>query len=1010
MANIRQDNAQLIITIDAKESAEYQKTLQATAKGVQDIKKLEAGTQEYNKVLNEQAAISRKLAQTDFNKLSLKQLQDRRTQLVQLQRTLPAVTFAEAGFEKELRTVNTALAENAQRTRAVNNVMRESTSGVKNFLAAYVGFSALQNIGQNLFEQIKRVDALNKSYEKIIPNTEDLARANEFLSRMSENYGLQISDLREQYLKYTASASASTLALEDQELVFESVAKASSVLGLSTETQGRAFTALQQIMSKGKVSAEELKGQLGDALPGAVTIMAKALGVGVGELSKMLEQGEVLADEALPKFARELQKAYNVENVDKIENITSAQNRFKNAITEVATELSGSLNNAITGFFNILTKIAGGALAFVKILAAIPQFVRENDVAIKSLVLGLVIFNSQMILAAANSLRLAAVEKGRAIITAAVTTAQNLLNAAMTANPIGLVIKAIGLLVIGFGVLYSKSQTVRAGIAGLGAVATEIFTIVKEAVGSFIDGFKQLKEGNFSEALSSFGSAIVKGNPVGIAFTQGKRLKDAFNKGFNDKIEAEKTKKEAEKQAKDLVDGLGKIKAATPKDPKDNKSTKTKTEKPKDSIGLFDFDVYDPSVAQAALDFRLKQMEEAAKREQSILEESYLQGKLTQEQYELERLRITQSGLATRIELLDTYGQQESDKRRELNIELLKIEDEIIRERAAQIGDLESAQLSQLESEFAQRLISEEEYNLSRLRIQLNFYDEQLRMLEDAGLTETDVYDKISSEKLKIQGEYNDKLVENERRTQALKAEIQREGLSVLSDLFSLGAELLGKDEKARKKHGEAIKKFETASIIINSIAEIAENYKQSAKLGPIIGPILGTIRAIATTVRAGIAISKVNAQQFFRGGKIRTVSGELIDMQPNIPAQAGGDNVLIAAKPGEVVLNKDQQNALGGPEVFKSIGVPGFNTGGVILPRTIPNISPNVISGRAASSGESRIDQLMMAVETMVAAVAGVPAAISNMDIKTHVVYNDFEKAQNTINEIKRLSSYGSN
>ena len=103
MANIRQDQAQLIITIDAKESAEYQKTLQNTAKGVQDIKKLTAGTDEYNKVLNEQAEISRKLASSDFSKLSGKQLSDRRSQLIQLQRTLPQVTFAEAGFERELQ-------------------------------------------------------------------------------------------------------------------------------------------------------------------------------------------------------------------------------------------------------------------------------------------------------------------------------------------------------------------------------------------------------------------------------------------------------------------------------------------------------------------------------------------------------------------------------------------------------------------------------------------------------------------------------------------------------------------------------------------------------------------------------------------------------------------------------------------------------------------------------------------------------------------------------------------
>ena len=69
-------------------------------------------------------------------------------------------------------------------------------------------------------------------------------------------------------------------------------------MGLSVENQERAFLALNQMMSKGTVQAEELRGQLGEALPGAFGIMAKAVGVTEKELQNMMKAGEVLADES----------------------------------------------------------------------------------------------------------------------------------------------------------------------------------------------------------------------------------------------------------------------------------------------------------------------------------------------------------------------------------------------------------------------------------------------------------------------------------------------------------------------------------------------------------------------------------------------------------------------------------------------------------------------------------------------------------------------------------------
>jgi tape measure domain-containing protein len=1010
MANIRQDQAQLIITIDAKESAAYQKVLQNTAKGVQDIKKLTAGTEEYNKVLNEQAEISRKLASSDYSKLGGKQLSDRRAQLIQLQRILPQVTFAEAGFERELRQVNTALATNAQRTRAVNSVMRSGSIGVKGFLAAFIGIGALQAFGVELFNQIKKINSLNAAYKLLIPETDKRARADAFLTRLANDYGLELTKLRDEYIKYNASAKASNLTLKDQELVFESVAKAGAVLGLSTETQGRAFTALQQIMSKGKVSAEELKGQLGDALPGAVTIMAKALGVGTGQLQKMLEAGEVMADDALPKFARELQKAYGVDQVKTIENLASAQNRAANSYTQLVTVIGDKVGPLFTRLF------AGIA----NTTTALKEFISPTKTAAEQTKLLQNEFNSEI----GVLKRLAPEAEGRKEIIDQlnikykdylpnlikesdsiddITRAQKLANDAFQQKILLLVLeenlekvkeKRLRAERLRSGAAVSRARTEQANedLGNIGATPAQLEAqknINKKFIDITVEGSKTLAK----EATQEEEDYIKAAEERAIEF--GSTLAD-IRKRFA-------PKDDGETRGSGGGSGAGQS-AAEKKAEKDAaKLLKKKLElQQKEREALLAFNILDPRIAEGALDFRLKQLEESAAREQIFLEESYLEGKISLEQYELEKLRITSANLATRIELLDAYGQKESDKRRELNVALLQVESEIVKERAAQIGELENAQLSELESKFANRLITEEEYNLSRLRVQLNFYDEQLRLLEEAGLVETEVYKKIQDEKLKTQIDYNKQRTDNEARTKELQNSIASEGFGFLQETFKLGAELLSQDERRRKKYGEAIKKLSIAEVFINSLAEISKNYKN-------YGAIFGTIAAIATTVRAGISIAKINATQFYRGGKIKSVSGQLITEQPNINTLPGGDNVLIAAKKDEVVLNQQQQADAGGPEFFRRLGVPGFAGGGLVpsLPRTTPTINAQVLSRNGAPQADTRMDSILAAVDRITEAVSMVPEVIGSMNLKTHVVYTDLAKTQDTVAEIKRLSSY---
>ncbi|WP_375418112.1 hypothetical protein [uncultured Hymenobacter sp.] len=162
---------------------------------------------------------------------------------------------------------------------------------------------------------------------------------------------------------------------------------------------------------------------------------------------------------------------------------------------------------------------------FLAILKGIPAFVRENSAVLKGLAVALLALNAQQIATNAATLYGTVVEKGRAVALRASAIAQRLLNGAMTANPIGLVVAAVALLVGGFITLYERSERVRETIAGLGNVARFVFTNIKEVALTSLGGIGNLLAGifTFNPAQIQAGLAELKkaGGDVSKAYNEG---------------------------------------------------------------------------------------------------------------------------------------------------------------------------------------------------------------------------------------------------------------------------------------------------------------------------------------------------------------------------------------------------------------------------------------------------------------------------------------------------------
>jgi cob(I)alamin adenosyltransferase len=113
-------------------------------------------------------------------------------------------------------------------------------------------------------------------------------------------------------------------------------------------------------MSKGTVQAEELRGQLGERIPGAFQMAARAMGVSAAELNKLLEQGKVLSDDFLPKFAQELRRTFAGALPEAVDSAQANLNRFQTQLFSLKVDLARS------GFMDAVLSVLGAISATLK--------------------------------------------------------------------------------------------------------------------------------------------------------------------------------------------------------------------------------------------------------------------------------------------------------------------------------------------------------------------------------------------------------------------------------------------------------------------------------------------------------------------------------------------------------------------------------------------------------------------------------------------------------------------
>lgn len=258
-----------------------------------------------------------------------------------------------ANATSNFQGLRTRLLQADEATGRWNRTGTRTISIFKDLLGAFGvvgGVTMFAGFVKEVFTVTKELQSLDLALKQVSKSDADFAENQQFLTRIAEAYGAEIKGLTKQFTQFYVSAK-DKLGKNEIEKIFESITKASGAMGLSVDSQQRAFLALNQMMSKGTVQAEELRGQLGEAIPGAFGIMAKALNVSEQQLGKMMKQGELLASDVLPKFAKQLEISFGIENIERVESLNASTTRLSNSWTDFIRSLNGT-QGALSNFFS----------------------------------------------------------------------------------------------------------------------------------------------------------------------------------------------------------------------------------------------------------------------------------------------------------------------------------------------------------------------------------------------------------------------------------------------------------------------------------------------------------------------------------------------------------------------------------------------------------------------------------------------------------------------------------
>ncbi|NUH56755.1 tape measure protein [Citrobacter portucalensis] len=271
-------------------------------------------------------------------------------------------------FNRELAKLNQSLRETLSKfnkTSSKNNHSENASNGLDVLATSAIKAGTAIYTFQTALEAYKKVMEIGLKKEasqraaQFVLGDEGAKRATDFVKNLANNTGVDQIETLSSFAKF--SAGAGDMNTDQKESLFSNVIGTSRLMGLNTEEINGILKAFEQMASKGKIQAEELRGQLGDRMAGAFQLFARSLGMTTEELDKAMKDGKVLSKDVLPKVSAEMGNMIaKAGGWEKIINSTQTQlGRLSNSWNNNLALMFDGSQEGLTDFTRSLTNLLG---------------------------------------------------------------------------------------------------------------------------------------------------------------------------------------------------------------------------------------------------------------------------------------------------------------------------------------------------------------------------------------------------------------------------------------------------------------------------------------------------------------------------------------------------------------------------------------------------------------------------------------------------------------------------
>ena len=210
--------------------------------------------------------------------------------------------------------------------------------------SAYIGVYQAITVVQDAIQAVNRDQSLRIGLQ--VANSGDVKKAAadyKFLREEADRLGLVFDDIAPKYANMVIAAKEVGVSMQQTRDLFTDVATSVAAGNLSIDDSEGVFRAVVQVMGKARVQAEELRGQLGDRLPGAVAAFAKANGIALTDLDEHLKKGKGSIEQFL-KFMAEYAEKFAPAMAETTDRLQASINRARNAYNDWLRNLLNDTN------------------------------------------------------------------------------------------------------------------------------------------------------------------------------------------------------------------------------------------------------------------------------------------------------------------------------------------------------------------------------------------------------------------------------------------------------------------------------------------------------------------------------------------------------------------------------------------------------------------------------------------------------------------------------------------